>query len=205
MTQIKTRQRYAGAHETVRKDWDENELEQLKKLWLRGLSASEIGAEMGRTRSAILGKLHRLKKHAPHARRLAKPAPKPVRAKTRATLRKSAPGKGRAEKVQARECGTKTTLAGGPRAETGWRMNWNVKPPADAERARPKRIDPKIWTPADAPEGAKLVTLIDLERHMCAWPYDGPDGKTLFCGCKVRPGTSWCASHHAVVFGGGGE
>lgn len=41
--------------------WDDNRIEQLKKLWSDGLSASQIAAELGGvTRNAVIGKVHRL-------------------------------------------------------------------------------------------------------------------------------------------------
>jgi GcrA cell cycle regulator len=41
--------------------WDDARIEQLKKLWSDGLSASQIAQEMGGvTRNAVIGKVHRL-------------------------------------------------------------------------------------------------------------------------------------------------
>jgi len=41
--------------------WSEDRVEQLKKLWESGLSASQIATEMGNvTRNAVIGKVHRL-------------------------------------------------------------------------------------------------------------------------------------------------
>jgi GcrA cell cycle regulator len=41
--------------------WTDDRVEQLKKLWEAGLSASQIGAELGNiTRNAVIGKVHRL-------------------------------------------------------------------------------------------------------------------------------------------------
>ena len=41
--------------------WSEDRVEQLKKLWESGLSASQIAAELGNvTRNAVIGKVHRL-------------------------------------------------------------------------------------------------------------------------------------------------
>jgi GcrA cell cycle regulator len=41
--------------------WTEPRVEQLKKLWEAGLSASQIAAELGSvTRNAVIGKVHRL-------------------------------------------------------------------------------------------------------------------------------------------------
>lgn len=43
-------------------DWTDDRIERLKALWRDGLSAGEIATRLGRvTRSAVLGKLHRLK------------------------------------------------------------------------------------------------------------------------------------------------
>src|SRR5205085_8782161 len=41
--------------------WSDDRVEQLKKLWESGLSASQIAAELGGiTRNAVIGKVHRL-------------------------------------------------------------------------------------------------------------------------------------------------
>ncbi len=41
--------------------WSHNRVEQLKKLWEAGLSASQIAAELGNvSRNAVIGKVHRL-------------------------------------------------------------------------------------------------------------------------------------------------
>jgi len=40
--------------------WTDDRVEQLKKLWEGGLSASQIAAELGNvTRNAVIGKVHR--------------------------------------------------------------------------------------------------------------------------------------------------
>ncbi|MCB1155401.1 GcrA cell cycle regulator, partial [bacterium] len=43
--------------------WTDERVELLKKLWMEGLSASQIAGELGEgvTRNAVIGKVHRLK------------------------------------------------------------------------------------------------------------------------------------------------
>ncbi len=42
-------------------NWSDDRVEQLKTLWLNGLSASQVAAALGGiTRSAVIGKIHRL-------------------------------------------------------------------------------------------------------------------------------------------------
>ncbi len=42
-------------------DWDGAKVARLRALWAEGGSAAKIGAAMGMTKSAVIGKAHRLK------------------------------------------------------------------------------------------------------------------------------------------------
>ena len=48
--------------------WTDERVALLKKLWMEGLSASQIAAELGEgvTRNAVIGKVHRLKLYKPN-------------------------------------------------------------------------------------------------------------------------------------------
>ncbi len=68
--------------------WTEDRVEQLKKLWAEGLSASQIARTMGEvTRNAVIGKVHRLglsgrattsRAERPRRATIPKPLPKPI-------------------------------------------------------------------------------------------------------------------------------
>src|SRR3954453_16508606 len=61
--------------------WTDYRVEQLKKLWEAGLSASQIAAELGNvTRNAVIGKVHRLGLSGP-AKAPSSPAPPPRKAR----------------------------------------------------------------------------------------------------------------------------
>jgi GcrA cell cycle regulator len=77
--------------------WTDERVEQLKKLWMDGLSASQIALELGGiTRNAVIGKVHRLglsgrAKTSSHAsasrqKRTQRAQPKPVRSAQRPLL-----------------------------------------------------------------------------------------------------------------------
>lgn len=42
-------------------NWTADNIERLRVLWLKGLTCSQIAAELGTTKNSIIGKVHRLK------------------------------------------------------------------------------------------------------------------------------------------------
>lgn len=62
--------------------WDDESAAHLTKLWADGLSAGQIGIRMGKTRNAILGKVHRLSLPARATRHRSARAPAGRRAYT---------------------------------------------------------------------------------------------------------------------------
>lgn len=43
-----------------------------------------------------------------------------------------------------------------------------------------------------------MKTLIDLEKNECRFAFG--DGPFLFCADATKPGSSYCAEHHAICF-----
>ncbi len=67
--------------EAIGSVWTEQRLEQLKSLWAKGLSISQIGAEIGVSRNAVVGKVHRMglpKRQSPIMRSEKAPAVRPA-------------------------------------------------------------------------------------------------------------------------------
>ena len=61
--------------------WTDDRLEHLKSLWSKGLSITQIGQEIGVSRNAVVGKVHRMglpKRNSPIMRAEKVPAPQPV-------------------------------------------------------------------------------------------------------------------------------
>src|SRR5436190_425337 len=140
--------------------WTEERVELLKKLWLEGLSASQIAGVLGEgvTRNAVIGKVHRLKlsgraKPASSAPR-ARPASRP------AVRRVASPG-------------------GASRGNLGVAglMKSRSMGPAPMHGATALKMDPEFETEAYVAPQQELfipveqrLNLLQLSESTCKWP-----------------------------------
>ena len=155
--------------------WTNKQEAKLAQIWnVEKLSATECAAVLGISRSAVMGKVHRLG--------LERRAASPVKA------RKQSGGNGSAGKYRGFVMAARKARAA------------KAAPPKPARSAPP----PDIFAPDDAATlavgawnalpGATPVTLELLARDGCRWPI-GDDAPFLFCGCKAAAGSSYCATH----------
>lgn len=143
--------------------WTDERTTKLRKLWLEGLSASQIAKRLGGvTRCAVIGKVHRLglvvagraEASAPVIRR------GPVHPKALVGSRsKSVPAQARHFK-------------------------------SAPEDARPPR---QVVRRSDPNETGSL-TLLELRRHHCKWPF-GSEAPFTFCGAKPKGEGPYCERH----------
>jgi GcrA cell cycle regulator len=168
--------------------WTEERVELLKKLWLEGLSASQIAGVLGDgvTRNAVIGKVHRLKLTG-----RAKPASSAPRART-------AP----------RAPGIRRVSAGGGAGRAGSGIASMMKSrnlgPAPMHGATALKIDPEFETEAYiAPQVQELyipedqrLSLLQLNEHTCKWPIGDPlTPDFYFCGQNAEEGKPYCEFH----------
>lgn len=197
--------------------WTDERIEQLRSMWEKGLTASQIADELGGvSRNAVIGKAHRLG---------LKSRPSPVKATEKAKPARSAPvpkpaaptptpAPRAAEPASARP-------APAPRAEP---RPAAVVPPTPAPDAAPKADGPRIVSigpggfirqgPGDqqapippapprrlvpakpSPEIADKTSLLDLNDRICRWPMGHPGEPDFhFCGEAVNPGFPYCVEH----------
>ena len=152
--------------------WTDDRVTTLKKLWLDGLSASQIAKQLGGvTRNAVIGKVHRLGlsgRAAPsQPARPAFKAPRPAR--PAAQTMPSAPRR----VVTPEHTQNQSVVSAG------------VAPPT---------------LPAFRDEQPGSATVLTLGAHMCKWPIGDPssDGFT-FCGRRSSEGP-YCGEHARVAY-----
>jgi GcrA cell cycle regulator len=168
--------------------WTDERVETLKKLWMEGLSASQIAGELGQgvTRNAVIGKVHRLKlsarakptNTAPRARPAPRPAPRPMArpAASTSSLAGNAAAKLRQTSMPRPQSIGATALAQSPDIEVEMYVA-----PAAAE----------LFIPED-----KRLNLLQLTEHTCKWPIGDPLSKDFyFCGQHSQETGPYCEFH----------
>lgn len=153
--------------------WTDERVELLRKLWLDGLSASQIAHELsnGITRNAVIGKVHRLGLSG--------------RVKT------SAPAIPRQRVKPLRPVNPRpsTPAVHGNTALAFKSQPMEVRAPAPYE---------DVVIPI-----SERVTIMDLKEAMCRWPLGDPTtAEFRFCGAK-KPGSvtgPYCAYHNRIAY-----
>ncbi|WP_240006952.1 GcrA family cell cycle regulator [Pseudaquidulcibacter saccharophilus] len=156
--------------------WTDERVETLKKLWIDGLSASQIAKQLGSvTRNAVIGKVHRLGlagRATP-----SRPAKRPTRPARPAVVAEAPPIK----KVEVKEPVVKPVLEEPVKIHTEAAFT-NLR---DESRAK----------------SGKLLSVLELGTCMCKWPIGDPtDAEFGFCGAKTHGNWPYCAEHGAVAY-----
>jgi GcrA cell cycle regulator len=153
--------------------WTDERVETLKKLWLDGLSASQIAKQLGGvTRNAVIGKVHRLGlsgRAAPSqpARPVFK-APRPAR--------------------------PAATTVPAPRRPPPQPQTVHEVAPVAATPHQPPAL-------ARQPEERGVATVLTLGAHMCKWPIGDPATDDFsFCGRRSSEEGPYCVEHARVAY-----
>ncbi len=174
--------------------WTDERVEQLKKMWGEGQSASQIAKELGDvTRNAVIGKVHRLglsnrtggggtAKTTAAKDKPAKPAPN--KAKVEAAPEASEPAEApRKPVVPPRR---QIIPAGQP-----------LPPQPSANEISPEALA----SVREVEKKAKKISLMELTERTCKWPVGDPATDDFwFCGLAVQPGKPYCEAHVGVAF-----
>ncbi|HEY4200900.1 MAG TPA: GcrA family cell cycle regulator [Devosiaceae bacterium] len=170
--------------------WTDERVELLKKLWMEGLSASQIAAELsdGVTRNAVIGKVHRLKLSA-----RAKPSSAP-RPRTNNNTVRPAPRRVASPSGGGSSHAHTSSVAGIIKRSV---MRTQVVGATALAVTEEMEVEAYVAPAAELfiPE-AERVTLLGLNEHTCKWPIGDPLAPDFyFCGRDSEEGHPYCQFH----------
>lgn len=157
--------------------WTDERVETLKKLWMDGLSASQIAAELGEgvTRNAVIGKVHRLKLSG-----RAKPATSTARSRNtsvRSQRRTSSGGGSR------RRTTTSAPVIGATALKIDAVSSQELETAQEAAK--------ELFIPVD-----ERIGLLGLTEKTCKWPIGDPLQEDFhFCGRDSEESAPYCEFH----------
>ncbi len=200
--------------------WTDERIDQLKAMWEKGLTASQIADELGGvSRNAVIGKAHRLglqsrpspvkaneapKKAAP-ARKPAAPAPEAEAPRAAAPVA-APPPPPRPTPVAAPAAPAAPAAAAAPSdapAAPPQPRIVSVGPggflrqgPGDQQAPIPPAPPRRLVPAKPSAEIAGKTSLLDLTERICKWPMGHPGEPDFhFCGEAVNPGFPYCVEH----------
>jgi len=201
--------------------WTDERIDQLKQMWERGMTASQIAEELGGvSRNAVIGKAHRLglqarpspvkatdsaPKAAPQPRKapqpaesavqrpaVAKPKEKPAPAPA-AEAKPAAPAPESAVRDPAIPPVPTTPQ---PRIVSVGPGGFLRQGPGELQQPIPPAPPRRLVPAKPSAEIADKTSLLDLNEKICKWPLGHPGEPDFhFCGEKVNPGFPYCVEH----------
>ena len=199
--------------------WTDERINQLKAMWEKGLTASQIADELGGvSRNAVIGKAHRLglqsrpspvkaneapKKAAP-ARKPAAPAPEAEAPRAAAPVA-APPPPPRPAPVAAPAAPAAPAAAAAPsdapaapqpRIVSVGPGGFLRQGPGDQQAPIPPAPPRRLVPAKPSAEIAGKTSLLDLTERICKWPMGHPGEPDFhFCGEAVNPGFPYCVEH----------
>ncbi|MDB5542701.1 MAG: GcrA cell cycle regulator [Devosia sp.] len=168
--------------------WTEERVELLKKLWLEGLSASQIAGVLGEgvTRNAVIGKVHRLKLSG-----RAKPATSTPRVRSAprpAARRVSSPSNTSRSSGLGTVMKTRNSMSAGGAIQGATALKISEEFEVNVEYA-PQVAE--LFIPVE-----QRLSLLELSEQTCKWPIGDPlTPDFYFCGQHSNEGKPYCEFH----------
>lgn len=194
-------------------EWTEERIDALRRLWLAGVSAKRIAAELGGlTRNAVMGKVDRVGlmradrqpikdvdelervvrrvmdgRQDPQVSSMPTTAPAPV-ATTRPEPR---PARVNADRVKTKDP-VPSAIAKPDRVPKAITVEGTDRTVV----AMPARPSGKVETGREGP-----VEIMALRDYMCKWPMGDPGSPEFrYCGQRSKGGTPYCEGHARLAY-----
>lgn len=197
--------------------WTEERIDQLKRLWGQGMTASQIAEELGGvSRNAVIGKAHRLglearpspvkgggdssnSSAAPAAAPAAEKPPTPRAAPTPAPAA-PAPKAEKAEKTEAAAPAAAATPST-PTARSIGPGGFHRQPPGEQSAPIPPAPPRRLVPAKPSADIAGKTSLLELNDKICKWPLGHPGEPDFhFCGQAINPGFPYCLEHCSIAY-----
>ncbi|ACB97219.1 GcrA family cell cycle regulator [Beijerinckia indica] len=170
--------------------WTDERVELLRKLWLEGLSASQIAAELadGLTRNAVIGKVHRLGLSGRTKGAATAEDEEPVQEPEIAQETQHS-----TQKIEACAAPVMPMVVGNTVLAVAIE-----DAPVEAQAPVPEPL-PKMDVVVPLSE---RVTILELRESTCRWPIGDPTQPDFrFCGAHKAPGTGpYCTYHSRIAY-----
>ncbi len=157
-----------------RATWSSERIEQMKRCFQAGLSCSQIAGEIGVSRNAVIGKLHRL----------GLSQPKDIASRQVEQRRAARLSQG------ARIATSRASQSGRPRLDVS------------SQHALLMAAFPAAPSIEDVPiHNGRGCTLLELGQESCRWPINTPGAEDFcFCGNEPVEGLPYCAGHARIAY-----
>lgn len=189
--------------------WTDERIDQLKNLWEKGLTASQIAEELGGvSRNAVIGKAHRLglksrpspvkandgeKKAAAPKKVLKAASPAAAPAQPRPSAAPAAP---RPAPSSTPHIPIERPVSSMPRVVSIGPGGFMRQGPGDQQAPIPPAPPRRLVPAKPSPDIKGKTTLLDLNERVCRWPMGHPgEADFHFCGVAVNPGFPYCVEH----------
>lgn len=190
--------------------WTDERIDQLRTMWEKGMTASQIADELGGvSRNAVIGKAHRLglqsrpspvkATETPRKKAAApvkKPAPPPRQEpEARPAAQSAAPVAPRPAAAVSAEPSA-PVAAPQPRIVSVGPGGFLRQGPGDQQAPIPPAPPRRLVPAKPSPDIIGKTSLLDLTEKICKWPMGHPGEPDFhFCGEKVNPGFPYCVEH----------
>ena len=198
--------------------WTEERIDQLKRLWGQGMTASQIAEELGGvSRNAVIGKAHRLGLEArpspvkggdtSGAAAAAAAPPAAEKASTPRVTPAAAPvAPAPAAKVAAAAPAPVTPSAAPatpstPTARSIGPGGFHRQPPGEQSAPIPPAPPRRLVPAKPSADIAGKTSLLELNDKICKWPLGHPGEPDFhFCGQAINPGFPYCLDHCSIAY-----
>lgn len=191
--------------------WTDERIEQLKELWSKGMTASQIADELGGvSRNAVIGKAHRLGLQSrPSPVKPNEPVPTKTRAKQVHVEPEDVPDDepevpSAAEPARAPQpapVAAQTPQRPQPEIRSVGPGGFVRQGPSDQQSPIPPAPPRRLVPAKPSAEVADKTSLLDLNEKICKWPIGHPGEPDFhFCGKPSNPGFPYCVDHCGVAY-----